>query len=67
MKIKDLIGLNPEAEIVVVDKSGQPFEGELSFGWDTSGECAPGIDTKAIAQEVHIFLSDTSEITQDEV
>jgi len=66
MKIKDLAGLNPEAEIIVVDKFGQQFEGKISFGWDAGGDCNPEIDTKSIAKEVCIFLGDTSEITEGE-
>ena len=64
MKIKDLIGLNPEAKIIVVDKFGHQFEGELSYGWDAENDCEPGKDTKSTAKEVCIFLGDTSEITQ---
>lgn len=64
MKVKDLIGINPEAEIVVVDKFGLQFEGKLSYGWDAGGDCEPGTDTKSIAKEVCIFLGDTSELTQ---
>jgi len=63
MKVKDLMGLNPEAEIVVVDKFGLPFEGKLSYGW-SADDCEPGVDTKAMAKEVCIFLGDTSELTQ---
>jgi len=64
MKVKDLIGLNPEAEIVVVDKFGTQFEGKLSYGWNTDGDCELGIDTKSTTKEVCIFLGDTSEMTQ---
>ena len=66
MKIKDLAGLNPEAEIIVVDKFGQQFEGKISFGWDAGGDCNPETDTKSIAKEVCIFLGDTTEITKGE-
>lgn len=66
MKIKDLIGLNPEAEIIVVDKFGHQFEGELSYGWDSDGDCNPEVDTKSVAKEVCIFLGNTFEITQGE-
>ncbi len=66
MKIKDLMGLNPEAEIIIVDKLGLPFEGKLSYGWNADVDCKPGTDTKSIAKEVCIFLGDTSELTQAE-
>lgn len=62
MKVKDLIGLNPEAEIVIVDKFGIQFEGKLSYGWNVGSDCEPGVDTKSVAKEVCIFLGDTSEI-----
>lgn len=64
MKIKDLIGFNPEAEIIVIDKFGHQFEGELFYGWDAGGDCNQKVDTKSIAKEVCIFLADTSELTQ---
>jgi len=64
MKVKDLMGLNPEAEIVVVDRFGIQFKGKLSYGWNAGGDCEPGTDTKATAKEVCIFLGDTSELTQ---
>ena len=64
MKIKDLIGLNPDAEIIVVDKFGNQFKGELSYGWDAENDCEPGTDTKSIAKEVCIFLGNTTELTQ---
>lgn len=66
MKVKDLIGINPEAEIMVVDKFGTPFEGELSYGWDAGGDCEPGTDTKSMAKEVCIFLGDTFELKHGE-
>ena len=66
MKVKDLIEINPEAEIVVVDKFGLQFEGKLSYGWDAGGDCGLEVDTKSIAKEVCIFLGDTSELTQYE-
>ena len=65
MKVRDLIGINPEAEIVIVDKFGTPFEGELSYGWDADVDCEPGIDTKSSANEVHIFLIDTLETMKE--
>ena len=66
MKVKDLIGLNPEAEIIVVDKFGTRFEEKLDYGWDAGGDCEPGTDTKLTAKEVCIFLGDTSELIQHE-
>ena len=66
MKVKDLMGLNPEAEIVVVDRFGIQFKGKLSYGWNAGEDCEPGTDTKSITKEVCIFLSDTSELTQHE-
>lgn len=66
MKIKDLMGLNPDAEIIVVDKFGHQFKDELSYGWDAENDCEPGTDTKSIAKEVCIFLGNTSELTQCE-
>ena len=66
MKVKDLLGINPEAEIVVVDKFGNQFKDELSYGWDAGGDYEPGIDTKSIAKEVCIFLRDTFELKHGE-
>lgn len=61
MKVKDLIGINPDAEIIVVDKFGCQFEGELSYGWDAGGDCDPESDTKSVAKEVCIFLGKLEE------
>jgi len=62
MKVKDLMGLNPEAEIRVgFVNTGMLYTGKISYGWDAGGDCEPGIDTKATAKEVCIFLGDTSE------
>lgn len=67
MKIKDLIGLNPEAEIKVgFVNTGMLYNGKISFGWNTDGDCKPGTDTKSIAKDVCILLGDTSELTQNE-
>lgn len=65
MKVKDLIGFNPEAEIRIgfVNKDIL-YNGKLSYGWDAENDCEPGTDTKATAKEVCIFLGDTSELTQ---
>lgn len=60
MKIKDFIGLNPEAEIVVVFEDGSPYEGKLSYGWD-SADCGSEVDTKLNAKEVCIFLGNNEE------
>jgi len=43
MKVKDLIEINPEAEIVVVNKFGYQFNGKLSYGWDAGGDCEPEV------------------------
>lgn len=74
MKIKDLLDFNPEAEIKVgfvntdmFYNTGMLYNGKISYGWDAGGDCEPGIDTKATAKEVCIFLGDTSELTQYEV
>lgn len=68
MKIKDLLDFNPEAEIRVgFVNTGMLYTGKISYGWDVEGDCEPGIDTKATAKEVCIFLGDTSELTQHEV
>ena len=66
MKVKDLIGINPEAEIVVVNKFGYQFNGKLSYGWDAGGDCESRVDTKSVAKKVCIFLGDTSEIIKGE-
>ena len=64
MKVKDLMGLNPEAEIRVgFVNTGMLYTGKISYGWDAGGDCEPGIDTKATAKEVCIFLGDISENT----
>lgn len=60
MKVKDLVGINPEAEIVVVFGDGAPFEGKLSYGWD-SGDCGSEVDAKLTAKEVCIFLDENKE------
>jgi hypothetical protein len=60
MKVKDLIGINPEAEISVVFADGTPFSGKLSYGWD-SGDCESVVDAKLTAKEVCIFLGDIDE------
>lgn len=60
MKVKDLIGINPEAEIVVVFSNGTPYEGKLTYGWE-SKDIEGEIDTKSTTSEVCIFLGDISE------
>lgn len=62
MKVKDLIGINPEAEIEVIFGDGTPYEGKLTYGW-TSGNGDEGTDNKSIAKEVCIFLGDSENIT----
>lgn len=62
MKVKDLIGINPEAEIKVgFVNTGMLYNGKISYGWDAGEDCEPGTDTKSIAKEVCIFLGDISE------
>ena len=60
MKVKDLIGINPEAEIVVVFVDGTPYTGKMDFGWSALDGDAQ-TDTKLNALEVCIFLGDIKE------
>jgi len=60
MKVKDLIGINPEAEITVVFADGTPYKGKLTYGWE-SEDAVEGTNTKSIASEVCIFLGDIDE------
>lgn len=61
MKIKDLVGFNPEAEIVIVTIDGNPIN-KLTYGW--SNDEGESIDnSKETAKEVCIFLGDINEIS----
>lgn len=60
MKIKDLEGLNPEAEIKVIMPTGLPYDGKLDFGW-TYDDCESGVNTKMLTKEVDIFLGNYKE------
>lgn len=61
MKVKDLMGINPEAEIRVgFLNTGMLYNGKISYGWNADEDCEHGIDTKSIAKEVCIFLGDTN-------
>lgn len=66
MKVKDLMGLNPEAEIVVMDKFWHIFKDELSYSWYTPEDYEEGTDTKPMAKEVCIFIGGTTEQKQGE-
>lgn len=59
MKIKDLAGFNPEAEIVIVTIDGTPFD-KLTYGW-SNGEGESADNSRETAKEVCIFLGDISE------
>ncbi len=60
MKVKDLMNINPEAEIEVIFADGTPFKGKLTYGW-SSGDGDEVADNKSTAKEVCIFLGDISE------
>lgn len=60
MKVKDLMNINPEAEIKVIFADGTPYEGKLDYGW-SADDSDDNVDTKSIAKEVCIFLGDISE------
>lgn len=60
MKIKDLLGFNPEAEITIVSVKGTPFDGKLTYGW-SNGKGESIDERKETATEVCIFLGDISE------
>ena len=59
MKVKDLEGINPEAEIVVCFADGSQFNGKLDFGW--SSENDSGDNSKQNCKEVVIFLGNNTE------
>ena len=60
MKVKDLQGLNPEAEIRVVFPDGIFYSGKLSYGW-TSNDGDSTENPKDKANEVCIFLEENNE------
>lgn len=60
MKVKDLLGCNPEAEIKVIMPNYISFDGKLSYGW-SHGEGESLDNSKETCTEVCIFLGDLSE------
>lgn len=55
MKIKDLMGFNPEAEIKVIMPDYLAFKGTLNYGW-SNHEGDTNDTSKETASEVCIFL-----------
>lgn len=60
MKVKDLEGINPEAEIKVIMPNCLPYKGKLDWGW-SSDDCDSKVNSKTVAKEVDIFLGNISE------
>ena len=56
MKVKDLEGINPEAEIKVALSGSTLFNGKLTFGWSCGDD--NNEDNKATTKEVYLFLGD---------
>lgn len=66
MKIKDLLGFNPEAEIeVIFAKTGKIYDGKLSYGWYSGDDEKPVTDTRIKAKTVSIFLGENNENVLD--
>lgn len=54
MKVKDLMGFNPEAEIALLGLDYTEISLDL-YGWATVGDCSEDIDTKTTTPCVHLI------------
>lgn len=62
IKIKDLLGFNPEAEIKIIQPNYLAWEGDLHYGWNCGeGESESGTQGKSDAKEVCIFMGNLPE------
>ncbi len=54
MKVKDLMGFNPEAEIALLGLDYTEISLDL-YGWATVGDCVEDTDTKTTTSCVHLI------------
>lgn len=54
MKVKDLMGFNPEAEITLLGLDYTEISLDL-YGWATIGDCAEDTDTKTTTPCIHLI------------
>ena len=54
MKVKDLMGFNPEAEIALLGLDYTEILLDL-YGWATVGDCSEDTDTKTTTPCVHLI------------
>ena len=54
MKVKDLMGFNPEAEIALLGLDYTEISLDL-YGWSTLCDCSEDTDTKSITPCIHLI------------